>query len=153
MKTQTVGEARNEFLQRHRLGTDTYSNPKFAVKLWGHTFWTPNPGLLPLHDLHHVATGFPATLIGESQISAYELRCGCGNPLIFILCVGAILIGLSRQPKLIIAAWKNARGGRSLYKMGLNYESLMAMNVEELRQVMNIPVGGLAGRSIKGELL
>jgi len=30
--------------------------------------------MLPLHDLHHVATGFRSGLIGEAEISDEEIR-------------------------------------------------------------------------------
>jgi hypothetical protein len=32
---------------------------------------------LPPHDLHHVATGFDTTLVGEAEIGAWELASGC----------------------------------------------------------------------------
>jgi len=56
------------------------------------TIYLPNPGYLPWHDLHHVATGYKTGLIGEAEISAYELRSGCRSFFIIILCVGAMMI-------------------------------------------------------------
>ena len=50
-----------------------YDMPKGGV------YDLPNPGFLPWHDLHHVATGYGTGLIGEAEISAYELRAGCGS--------------------------------------------------------------------------
>jgi hypothetical protein len=98
----------------------------------------PNPGLLPLHDLHHVATGYNSTLVGEAEISAFELRAGWGKPLILLFCCGSLVTGLFLSPRRLWQAWKRARGARSLYKIKMPYEELLVMNVGELRKLMGL---------------
>jgi len=142
MSNETVLAARNRFLAYYHL-EQTYSEPgfllhfgRFKVRVW-------NPGLLPVHDLHHVATGFGSGLIGEAEISAFELRAGWGTPFILVLCLGAAAIGLVLAPRRVIRAWQLSRGARSLYKSPVPYEELLNMPVEELRALMRIPSGGL----------
>ena len=97
-----------------------------------------NPGLLPFHDLHHVATGYDASLLGEAEISAFELRAGWGKPLIFVLCCGSIAMAMFLSPRRLWRAWERARGAHSLYGTKTPYETLLAMNVGELRKLMGL---------------
>ena len=34
---------------------------------------------VPMHDLHHVATGYGTSLVGEAEIGAWEIAGGCGR--------------------------------------------------------------------------
>lgn len=140
----TVREARDRFLAAYALGASTYTDPRFVLHLGPWRIRTPNPGLLPLHDLHHVATGFGSGLIGEAEISAFELRTGWGNLVILTLCVGAVIIGGMICPRRIWRAWKRSRGARGVYQCGHDYESLLNMTVTELRVSLGIPPEGLA---------
>jgi hypothetical protein len=133
---ENVHVARDRYLAAAGFSTDSYSDPNFPIKLGFITLNFPNPGLLPFHDLHHVATGYDNSFLGESEISVFELRTGSGTPLIFFLCVGSILMGLCMSPGRMWRAWKSARGARSLYGTKVPYESLLAMNVGKLRQLM-----------------
>ncbi|HEY6338827.1 MAG TPA: hypothetical protein VIW68_10060 [Candidatus Sulfotelmatobacter sp.] len=60
-----------------------YTDTNFVIKIGFIKLRFANPGLPPLHDLHHVATGYDASFIGEAEISTFELRSGWGTPLIF----------------------------------------------------------------------
>lgn len=139
----TVQEARDCFLAAFHLDTDGYTSREFPVHLLsGITLRFPNPGLLPLHDLHHVATGYPATLLGEAQISAWELRAGCPSPMVRFLCCGAITLGYLQAPRRVMRAWRAGRGMRSLYNAGIPYETLLRLRVAELRQMIGLPETG-----------
>lgn len=136
----TTREARDAFLARFGLDLEGYAAPDFPVHLGPFlTLRFPNPGLLPYHDLHHVATGYPATVLGEAEISAFELRAGCRVPLIVLLCCGAALIGLLRAPRRIARAWRRGRGARVIYGTRAPYEELLNLRVSELRRLMNLP--------------
>jgi hypothetical protein len=137
---ENVREARDRYLAASGFTTQSYVDPHFKIKLGFVTLRFPNPGLLPWHDLHHVATGYDASLLGEAEISVFELRTGCGAPLIFFLCCGSILIGFCLSPSRMWRAWKAARGARSLYKTKTPIEELLAMRVGELQKVMGLEV-------------
>ena len=144
----TVREARDRFLTAYGLGASTYTDPRFVLHLGPWKIRTPNPGLLPLHDLHHVATGFGSGLAGEAEISAFELRTGWGNLMILGLCLGAVSIGLLIWPRRIWRAWIRSRGAHGLYKYGGDVEKLLDMTVTELRSSLDIPLDGIASSHI-----
>jgi len=135
----TVGEARDRFLSTFGLDLAGYTAATFPVRPFrGVTLRFPNPGVLKWHDLHHIATGYPATVLGEAQISAFELRTGSLCLVVFVLCIGAVGLGFLRAPRLILRAWRDARGARSLYQADLPYETLLEMRVSELRRYVGL---------------
>jgi hypothetical protein len=135
---ENVRGARDRYLEASGFTTESYVDPNFIVKVGFLSLRFPNPGLLPMHDLHHVATGYDSSLLGEAEISVFELRAGCGIPLIFFLCCGSVLLGLFLSPQRMWRAWKAARGARSLYGTKTTYETLLAMDVGALRKLMQL---------------
>jgi ubiquinone biosynthesis protein COQ4 len=144
MNLETVREGRDRYLAENSLTTESYKTRRFPIYVGRRPIYVPNPGLLPWHDLHHVATGYRTGLIGEAEISAYELRAGCGSLMIFILCVGAILMAMFVAPKRVWRAWRLAKGSRSLYHTKVDYEELLEMSVEDLRSYLGLPREGCA---------
>jgi len=142
--TETVRDARDRFLSTYGLDTAGYTDPLFPIHIGPVVIKTKNPGLLPYHDLHHVATGFPSGVVGEAEISAFELRAGFGSLLVFVLCLGAIVCGLFLSPRRVSRAWRMSRGARGLYHTSVDYEALLSMTVAELRSSLGLPVEGLA---------
>lgn len=135
---ENVLAARDRYLAAAGFTTESYVDPKFVVKVGVLKMTFANPGLLPWHDLHHVATGYDSSLLGESEISVFELRAGWGKPLILLLCCGSLFVGLWLAPRRMWLAWRNARGARSLYGTDVPYEKLLAMNVGALRKLMKL---------------
>ena len=87
-------------------------------------------------------TGYRTGLIGEAEISAYELRAGCGSVMVFILCIGAILFAMFVAPRRVWRAWRRAKGARTLYHSELPYETLLEMSVADLREHLGLPQEG-----------
>jgi ubiquinone biosynthesis protein Coq4 len=142
MSNETVRASRDRYLAENSLTTDSYTARRFPIYVGRRPIYLPNPGYLPWHDLHHVATGYKTGLAGEAEISAYELRSGCRSIFIIILCVGAMMIAMFAAPRRIMRAWKSARGTRNLYRRDVPYDSLLEMTVEELRDMLGIPREG-----------
>lgn len=142
MSAESVREGRDRYLAENSLTTDSYTSPRFPIYVGSRPIYLPNPGYLPWHDLHHVATGYKTGLVGEAEISAYELRSGCRSLFIIILCVGAILIAMFVAPQRVLRAWKSAKGARNLYQRDVSYESLLDLSVSELRDMLKIPRQG-----------
>ena len=142
MSEETVRVGRDRYLAENGLGLESYTAPRFPIHVGKWAVYLPNPGLLPLHDLHHVVTGYGTGLVGEAEISTYELRAGCRTVMVFILCVGAILIGMFVAPRRIWRAWKRAGGTRDLYYTNIPYDALLEMSVGDLRQHLGIPREG-----------
>jgi ubiquinone biosynthesis protein Coq4 len=133
---ENVCAARDRYLAASGFTTDSYADPNFVVGVGFIKLRFPNPGLLPYHDLHHVATGYDSSLLGEAEISVFELRNGAGTRLIFFLCCGSILVGLCLSPRRMWRAWRAASGALSLYGTEIPYEALLAMDVSTLRKTM-----------------
>lgn len=144
MSEEKVKAGRDRYLAQNNLSLTSYTNRKFPVYFLKWPIWLPNPGFLPIHDLHHVVTGYQTGLVGEAEISAYELRGGCGSLMIFILCVGAIFFGMFVAPKRIWKAWRDSHGAQNLYRTDIPYESLLEMSVGDLRQHLGMPRNGYA---------
>jgi hypothetical protein len=138
MSGETVRAGRDRYLAENSLTLDSYAARGFPIYVANRAVRLPNPGLLHLHDLHHVVTGYGTGLIGEAEISAYELRAGCRSAMVLMLCVGAILCAMFIAPGRIRRAWKRARGARTLYHSAIPYEALLRMSVAELRHHLKI---------------
>ena len=144
MTDEKVRVGRDRYLAQNKLNLSSYTARKFPVYFFRWPIWLPNPGFLPVHDLHHVVTGYGTGLVGEAEISAYELRGGCGSVMIFILCLGAIFFGVFVAPRRIWRAWRNSRGAQNLYRTDIPYDSLLEMTIGDLRQHLKVPRDGLA---------
>lgn len=144
MSDETVRAGRDRYLAANSLTRDSYAERGFPIYVWKWAVRLPNPGLLHLHDLHHVATGYGTGLVGEAEISAYELRAGCRSFMVHLLCVGAILCAMFVAPRRVVRAWRRARGARTLYYTTIPYEALLDMSVAELRRHLNIAPEGVS---------
>ncbi|HEX8249321.1 MAG TPA: Coq4 family protein [Pyrinomonadaceae bacterium] len=142
MNEETVKNSRDRYLAANSLSVESYGAKNFPLYLWKSTVYIPNPGFLHFHDLHHVVTGYGTGLVGEAEISAYELRGGYYSTMILVLCLGAILIGIFISPKRIWRAWKRAKGAKTLYHTEIPYEKLLEMRVADLRAHLGVERGG-----------
>lgn len=144
MTDESVLAARDRYLAENGLDTSSYSDSTLPVYFWRWTVRFPNPGFLQYHDLHHVASDYRTGLVGEAEVSAYELRSGNLTALITMLCIGAIIGAFFVAPGRVWRAWRRSRGTRTLLPPAVAYESLLAMSVTELRQHLGIPSGGFS---------
>ena len=133
---------RDRYLAENSLSEDSYTAPGFPIYVWKWPISLPNPGLLPWHDLHHVVTGYGTGLVGEAEISAYELRGGCKSIMVVILCLGAIFLASFIAPRRVWRAWRRAKNARTLYFTSLPYEEVLNMNLVDLRQHLGISPEG-----------
>jgi hypothetical protein len=93
---------------------------------------------IPLHDLHHVATGYPTTLVGEAEIGAWELAGGCGNyAAAWVLNAIAFSWGLALSPRRVFRAFVRGRHSRTLYRTGWRDDRLVR-SVGELRRELRL---------------
>jgi hypothetical protein len=88
---------------------------------------------IPLHDLHHVATGYATTWTGEAEIGAWEIAGGCTDHwAAWVLNTGAFAYGLVLAPRRTYRAFVHGRHCRTLYHLGWD-DSLLDLSVAELR--------------------
>jgi hypothetical protein len=88
---------------------------------------------VPLHDLHHILTGFATDWIGEGEIGVWEIRTGCRSFAAYFLNGGGVLIGLLLSPRRMVRAFHAAKGQRNLYRDSVSYDRMLQMTVGELR--------------------
>ena len=123
--------------------------PTVRLKFFGRYFDFPNSPnrqwAIPLHDLHHLATGYGTDFIGEAEVGLWELRAGCETPIVYALNGAAVVIGLFLSPRRMLAAYRAAKGARTLYRAPLPMEEVLSMRVGDLRAHLAIPEGGLCG--------
>lgn len=145
MSGESVRAARDRHLAANGFGIAGYRSHRFPVRVGPLTLVFSNPGLLPWHDLHHVATGYGTDLVGEAEISVFELRGGGVSALVFLLCVSSILIVLPLAPARMLRAWREARAVRTLYHRRHRYAAVIGLPLAELRRRLGIPVDGFRG--------
>ena len=136
-----VRAAIDDFMARHGFSRDE-SQRSYWIKILGRKLWLPNPRsrriMVPLHDLHHVATGYDADLQSEAEIGAWELAAGCTTPTLWIINTVAALLGLVVAPRRTLRAFRAGRTARTLYVLRVNYSDLLDLTVGELRLRLSI---------------
>lgn len=120
-----VRQARAEYFRANGFGDDGgYDGRWVKVKLGAVPVWFPNTAArrraVRLHDLHHVATGYETSLVGEAEIGAWELAGGCEHYIAaWILNIAAVLLGLLVAPRRLWRAFLRGRQSETLYHLGL----------------------------------
>jgi hypothetical protein len=128
--TRTMGEARQHYFDAN--GFDgTYGERWVKLQAGRFALYLPNAAgrvrAVKLHDLHHVATGYPTTWTGEAQIAAWEIAGGCGGfAWAWMLNLQGLAIGLAIAPRAVFRAFVRGRHSRTLYRgaRGLREETL-----------------------------
>lgn len=150
----TVRQALEAYLAENGFTVEAYDAKWTDASFLGIRLVVPNTRshrwAIMLHDLHHVATGFGTSLIGEGEISVWELRHGWRALNLYvgsIVFTGAIM-GVAFSPRRMLAAWRNAKSVRSLFALvpqddTAAYDALMELTVEELRARLGVPVEGV----------
>ncbi|HEY8146841.1 MAG TPA: hypothetical protein VIG06_29375 [Kofleriaceae bacterium] len=135
--TTTVREARDRYFRDNGFSEASYTARWVKLKMGPIPLAFPNTAArrraVPLHDLHHVATGYATSWTGEAEISAWELAAGCGRYwAAWGLDIGGALVGLLIAPRRTWRAFRRGRRCRSLYRAELTGD-LLDMPVAELR--------------------
>lgn len=107
-----------------------------TVRFLGLPLTIPNPPVrarvLPIHDLHHLVTGYGTDEIGEGEVSAWALGAGNRHHLFgLVYDSGGFLAGFVQAPKRCAAAFYRGRRGRTLYDQPAAH--WMEQSVEEIR--------------------
>src|SRR5688500_885517 len=139
---QTMREARARYFEVNRFGADGgYADAWVDFKLGPLPLPFPNtPGrvrAVRYHDLHHVLTGYDTDIIGEFEISAWEIAAGCKGYLVaWQLNLGGMFAGLLVAPRRMASAFLRGRSSESLYDQPL--EALLDATVAATRAKMGV---------------
>ena len=117
-----IGTLRAEFFRTGGYAADGGSSARWVrYPLWRLNLVLPNVAArrraLPLHDLHHLATGYDTSWSGEAEIAAWELAAGCHRyAAAWVLNIAAFTIGLAIAPRRLWRAFVRGRSGTTLYR-------------------------------------
>jgi len=126
----TLARARREFFVLTGFRESDYSNliAKFKVgpfPLYFYNFKSRRDAVA-IHEVHHILTGYDTSLIGEGQVSAWELGSGfkpTGLATTYILLGAAT--GLILDRKKTWAAFRRGLRSRNLYGQTLTPKVLL----------------------------
>jgi hypothetical protein len=137
--TMTMREARKVYFDANGFGeTGGYEDAWVDFKLGPIPMPFPNTKsrieAVRYHDLHHLLTGYDTDIVGEFEISAWEIAAGCkGFAAAWVLNLGGMAGGLFRAPGRVFAAFVRGRRQRTTYG-------------EKLDDVLNLTVGEARAR-------
>jgi hypothetical protein len=141
-ETSSVRAAREQYFVSNGFSDAGYTDDWVKLKLGPFPITFPNTAsrkrAIPLHDLHHVATGYPTTWIGEAEIGAWEVAGGCTDHwAAWVLNTGTFGYGLVLAPRRVYRAFMRGRKSRTLYHTGWD-EALLELSVGQLRERLQI---------------
>jgi hypothetical protein len=148
----TVSQARTRYFEANGFGDGGYDDDWVRFKVGPVPIAIPNTdgrkAAVPLHDLHHVATGYDTDLAGEGEIAAWELASGCRQvPAAWVLNVLAVWPVLFYALPRVHRAFLRGRRTRNLYDAPMD-DALLDLHVGELRDRLGLdgaaPSAGLA---------
>lgn len=88
---------------------------------------------LPLHDIHHVLTGYPFRPTGEFEMAAWEFAAGrYPSPLSTLFCLPLVSMGACVVPRRSFSAFVRGKHSRTLYQ-GYAYPELLERRVADVR--------------------
>ena len=149
--SKTMAGALGDYLAANAFDASAYEAPTYEVDLGevtGEVWSFPNEPArrraVPLHDLHHVLTGYGTDVLGEAEIGAWELVAGCTSVFLWWINASAVGVGLLLSPPRVLRAARKAVGQRSLYRHGVPYSALLELTVGDLRAQIGMPEDGQA---------
>ena len=90
---------------------------------------------VPLHDLHHLATGYSTSPKGEAMVAIWELASGTQDKwFAYFINLPAFAYGFLLWPRSAIAAWRRGRNSKNLYSRDFA-DDLLELSVAELRDL------------------
>jgi ubiquinone biosynthesis protein Coq4 len=140
----SVRQARQLYFQKSGFDGTSYSD-KWARYRVGRLFTLRIPNTqariraAKLHDLHHIATGYETSWIGEAEVSAWEFASGgCGrHRIVWLFDTAALILGCLINPGRVIRAFKRGIGSQNLFQQEFS-EMMLTQTVGSLRSSLRI---------------
>lgn len=139
-----VRDALPVLFKRFGIPENPYTATHFVIRIGKFGLRLPNiPARVKVarfHDIHHIATGYPATWRGEAEIGAWELATGCRTSFIsWFLNGGAVAVGLFLYPRAVIRAFIRGRRTRTNLYYDVEYAPLLNLTVKAVREKIGLP--------------
>lgn len=142
----TAREALATYYKTHYFGDRALTDSWVSVRLGPVSVPFPNPKhrreAIPLHDLHHMLTGYDTTWTGEGEVAAWELGSGfpCRHWVGYFYAPITFTIGFFVSPKRVIKAFRRGRGNQNLCHLDLRIprDQLFQMSLSELKEELRL---------------
>ncbi len=139
----SLGEAVKQYFIANNFGDDGgYGDRWVEVKLGPIPFYILNAKsrvrAVRFHDLHHILTGYETNLVGEFEISAWELASFCADMhAAWVLNMSGLVGGFLLWPRRTLHAFLRGRNSRNLYRESYSPE-LLAMKVKDVKAKLGL---------------
>ena len=147
----SLREARDRYFADNHFGADGgYASSWVELHLGPLPVPFPNTparkAVVPIHDLHHLVTGYGTDWSGEAEIGAWEIGAGCGKAVVaWQLNLSVMVVGGFIAPRRTFRAFVRGRRSRSFY--GQRWEPLLGLSVAEAAQVLGTTVAAVKLRA------
>ena len=92
------------------------------------------------HDIHHIITGYPSDIKGETEIGAWEVASGCKNYWIaWALNLHGMVMGIWFNLPGVYRAFIRGRRSENLYSNCITDQQALEMHTTELQNLLSIP--------------
>lgn len=139
----TLRDARARYFAANGFGADGGDSERWVeVRVGRFPLWFPNTRgrrfSVKFHDLHHVLTGYPTSLRGETEIGAWEVSTGLGRHYVgWLLDLLALAAGLFINPRGVYRAFVRGRQSRNLFSREWD-ERFLSRTVGEVRRSLGL---------------
>jgi hypothetical protein len=137
-----IREALQFYFSKYHFVNGGYDLKWFKIKLGPVFIPLPNTkarvDAVKFHDIHHLLTGYPATLRGEAEIGGWEIASGCGKYYAaWVLNFGSLFYGLLFFPGAVYNAFMRGRKCKTNLYHDVRYDDhLLNQTVGELRTML-----------------
>ena len=139
----TLARARDDYFRANGFGENGgYDDAWVDFKLGPSPMPFPNTPArkraVRFHDLHHALTGYATDLVGEFEISAWEIASGCADHVAaWQLNLSGMVGGLFVAPRRVWHAWLRGRHSRNLYRAPYD-DALLSRTVGDVRRELGL---------------
>ena len=138
----TMRAALKQYFDDNGFGADGgYSDKWVDFKLGSIPFPFPNTDArrkaVKFHDLNHILTGYRTDLLGEFEISAWEIGAGCRNfAAAWVINLAGLTAGTFAAPIRTFRAFVRGRRQRASY--WLPYEAALEREVDDVKRELGV---------------
>jgi hypothetical protein len=140
----TLAAARDLYFKVNNFGSNGgYDEPWVEFKLGSIPLPFPNTPAriraVRFHDLHHSVTGYSTDILGEFEISGWEVGSGCADfAAAWALNLSGMVGGVLSAPRRTWRAYVRGRHSRNFYRS--RYDSVIGRRVGELQHELGLDV-------------
>jgi hypothetical protein len=134
-----VSQALKIFFDKYHFADGGYHLKWFHIKAGIINIPLPNikarVEVAKIHDIHHVLTGYEATLCGEAEIAGWEIASGCDKFIVaWFFNMGSFFYGMLFFPVPLFKAFvRGSKVKTNYYHSDNSYEALLKKTVGEMR--------------------